>query len=335
MIEHIFDYFTPVIFPAGHMGTFLLNFLTPETNTHLNITGLKNWHRNQDSGEWAWTDGLGGLFGVNYSEEMNLILSELRQICPPEDFIERKATLFLNVNWLQYQKSGAIWFKRPSVPDKDILKKISDNINDSSLLMPMDLLPTYWSPYVKSHTNGESLNQIQGCKFKKKIIFCRFKPERTWLGDVLHIYKIYDFYKRKNINFNSEFSNNKLLYKIFTTGIEKMKSNFQPGIKFKELDYLRCIDHFTLLPNFKQDYIDFDIYRLVFKKDPTQIYEIDPNFQLTEYKKQMLFTAHDTSMSILKYYNLDHTLRVDPDSYTNKFLERGNLSQSGLVPPIN
>jgi hypothetical protein len=324
---NIFDHFTPVIFSPGHMGTFLLNFLTAEKSTYLNKVGHNEKPFRNYSGEWQYTDGLGGFIG-NRENNFDKIYDKLSKLYSGNILYNAVAISILNINWAHIQR-GLNY--RTYDWKEEIVDLILNNPESLSVQMPIEMISTCWSPYMKCHANQDCLKIIKNIKFKSKKIFCSFKFERAWLADIIHMYKMNDYYIKQNRMIKEVFLGSS--YEMQQMAVKKIKESLEPGIYYQTALSIKDYNRFYYQQDFKTNYVDFDMYNLVFNKNIDQIYEIDPTFEFTDNKKNMLNKTNEMTKEIFDYYEIDCTHTIDHLTRTEEVLAMGKLSTSGFVIP--
>ena len=150
------------------------------------------------------------------------------------------------------------------------------------------------SRYIKehySHKHGTD-HRVSNVRWTNKKIHCRFPDEYSWIPYFLLKYK----FNTPGIHFvkNSDFSllDNRL--RIST-----------------DRSFIKVVDNLILDDIVNEEYIQFDIYNLVINKNLDQVYQIDPSFEFNIPKKNMLNTAHTSTLEILKLYGLNPNCKID------------------------
>jgi hypothetical protein len=331
---NIFEHFTPVIFPPGHMGSFLLNFLSPNKNSYFNESGIKgnpiDPNDNRANYEWKWNDPAG--YFVERKSKINGVdidFSRIYQNYQNYPNVNQQDQIILitimNMYWahynsFKYEKDFKI-FKW----NQDLTNSIMENLDSDWTQMPLDFLSVYWAPYLKFHTSiSKRSNHILAYnKFKSKKVLCRFNFEKFWLADILLHYKKKTYFTKNNI----DISNNDQLKKMQNNTAVMIRNKFMFNTYFFNNGLADEINDIISKSNFKDEYIDFDMYNLVFNKNIDQIYEIDPTFEFTDAKKRMLDYANQTSIQICEYYDVDHNFSINSQTTSKEILAMGKLSQ--------
>jgi hypothetical protein len=272
---NILNYFTPIIWEAGHMGSFLENFLSPRSKL---LTKYNKAMGILPNHEWGYIDPFLNYFGSDFWK-YNGYRTQLAKKYSGIELQEQIATAIFYAN-LKY-----------SLLEKDHYQMYGndDLLNPDSYQwdIPLTELTEQANPYMKFHLNQYLGNPIT----RNRAIFCTFPKSKTWLPFLLLLYK---------------FSNSKRNKELLSS-LKNLKN-----ITSLDLDDSFFTHYFTPAP--KNAY-KFDIYKLIFENDLSQVYELYPDFKFDYFKKTQLALAKDTSIKILEKFDMCYTFRCD-DNFT-------------------
>lgn len=270
----LFDRLVPVAFPAGHMGTFLRGFLTPNTNNLFPNDSVK-----LENHEWNFVD----IFDDFFAEPSNIfeeLISILYNHYQSQDIIKIAAVVILNTKY---------HFKNNSLDDYDtknknnfpVLLEFAKNPKYHQIQIPLELINTHSNIYVKEHHLHKSIYPtLKDMLWKNKKINCCFLNEKSWIPYYLLKYKsLTSEYLKKNVE-----------------RFDSMTGYFP---------YIEVLNN-QLPSNTDDRYMAFNMYDLIFNKNLDQVYEIDPNFEFTKEKELMLNLANISSIEILDSFGLSH-----------------------------
>jgi hypothetical protein len=152
------------------------------------------------------------------------------------------------------------------------------------------------SCYIKEHKNLMHIENhyIFQIKWKNKKINCEFPKMYSWIPYCLLQYK----FKDSALPFRQ-------------TTLDELNTYYM---------HLNT-PYTTTIPDTANEYINFDIYNLVFNKKLDQVYEIDPNFEFDNDKQSMLDLANRTSLEILRTFGLNYNLKIDDNTTLSNFLK--------------
>lgn len=281
----ILNYFTPIIWEAGHMGSFLENFLGSKPKL---ITKYNRGFGIMPNLEWGYVDPFLNFFGSDFWK-----FDGYRQIL---------STKYTGLE-LQEQIAMAVFYKnlKYSLLDKDhyTIPGDEDLLNPESYQWNISLeeLTEQANPYMKYHAQ----QYINAPSKRNRAVFCTFPKNKSWLPYLLLLYK-----------FNR--SKRSLQH---LPGLQHLKN-----IKTLQKDFV-FHDYYFTAP-IKGAYV-FNIYKLIFEKDLTQVYELYPNFQFDKFKQYQLELAKNTSIHILNKYNMDYTFRCYDNFTVNDMISMAKL----------
>lgn len=279
MDNQLFDHLVPVSFPAGHMGTFLKGFLSP-TVDNLFYDSTKKIENH----EWEFNDIFDSLFG-NDVKTFNPLISILAEFYQGTDIFKVAAIVIINTKY--YLKTNKIKNCHTKFHTPLLLKMARDKSNHK-LNVPLELIKTRTSRYLKEHQLtlrfDKAVLTTRDMEWKRKIN-CIFPVSKYWIPYYLLKYK-------------SSMSTY-LKYHLHHLNLIPDSNPFIASMQLSEV-------HYTDPTQF-----NFNIYELVFNKNLTQVYEVDPAFEYTKEKQDMLELAHLTSHEILNSFDLNVNHIID------------------------
>lgn len=147
-------------------------------------------------------------------------------------------------------------------------------------------------PFVKNHPTMQ--DYFANFDYKNKI-HCMFPAGKKWISEVLMLYKhhLYTLFQNTKPYYNYSIEPLKFLLN------EKAKATRVPAE-----------DNLS-------GHQSVDMYKLVFEKDISALYNVYPNYQPTDFQYQLLELAHTTSMTVLNDLGLSHTT-THPDNFKVK-----------------
>lgn len=279
----LFDRLVPVAFPAGHMGTFLRGFLTPEVN---NL--FPNDSRKMINHEWNFVDIFDDFF-ADPNNTFTEVISILSDFYPNEDIIKIAAIVILNTKY-HLKINSAVDFNTRVGDNFPVLLEFAKNPKYHQIQIPLELINTHSNIYIKDHLLKKIVHPnftffMRDMEWKNKKINCCFPDEKSWIPYYFLKYKsLMSEYLKKNVE-----------------SFDSMKDYFP---------YIEVLGN--QLPS-KDDsrYITFNMYELVFNKNLNQVYEIDPHFMFTKEKELMLDLANTSSIEILNAFGLDYQFSIN------------------------
>lgn len=174
-------------------------------------------------------------------------------------------------------------------------------------IAPFNVIKNNSSPYIKEHKNLMHIDNyyLFQVKWKNKKINCEFPKEYQWIPHFLLKHK---------------FKDSSLLYRQDTLiELDNIYKNLD--IPFTTILY----NTDCTLQDTTNEYINFDIYNLVFNKNLDQVYEIDPHFNFNNNKQAMLDLANKTSLEILESFGLNYNLKIDDTTTLREILNQDTL----------
>jgi hypothetical protein len=292
MLDQIFNHFILIEFLPGNMGTFLSYFLTPDIKENSDI----NLSKSADDGmmanyEWKFSDAFDGFFVSGDNKYTDLVTLLSKTYSAPDVY---KVAALIIMNTKYYIMKNDITCDEKS--RMDLMLEFAKNPFDSKVQIPFDILKQISSRYIKTHPwkGYPGIDKLfSSVKWGNKVIRCEFPNEKSWIAFYLLKYKF--------LNSNRDYAKpvlDNLLAKTST---------------LSDVSFIRffCYNKYKVDVYNTNEYFDFDIYDLVINKNLKQVYEIDPNFEFTETKKDMLELAHSSTIKILNYFNLDHRISID------------------------
>ena len=292
MNNDLFDWLIPVSYPPGHMGTFLMGFLTPKIDDLFQIQIIK-----KSNHEWEFPDVLDSFFGVDPRNNYNDLLDKLSNLFAynTTEIFQVAAILILNTKcYLKFNKNSSPLFVSKHKP---LLLELAADKKYHTLQYPLEMIKQQTSPYIKEHREDVLTN----IKWKQKKIVCEFFDNKSWIPYYLMKFKITGApYLKMNLD----------VYNSPTTD------------SFIDRNKLHNIFDYT------QSYIKVNMYDLVFNKNIEQVYNVDPNFEYTKEKEEMLNLANSTSLEILEYYGVDHTSNINENTTIQEVLDMQTKHQT-------
>ena len=292
---------TAVLWEPGHMGSFFGRFLLDDIKTvdHFEINQTPNL-------EWNWDDIINNymisrqphgitLFPFSTSSDI------LRKYYTNQVDLD-SAMIFANV----YHKYKSL--RKPITLDKYITgidnaeKYLLDIVNRKFTFDHIFVDKKFTSnniefPYIKGHLST-NFDIIEKLPFKKKI-YCSFSLEKSWIPILLVFYKHYLFLK-----------NNK-----------KWNILSQEFMFFNLVDNPRLLDtiykHSIQLNNV-DDYIEIDMYDLIFNENLSQLHDLNIN-ELSQTRRYLLKRARDDILFVCNKFGLNPTINVSSfQEWSNK-----------------
>lgn len=272
MRTDLFEYFVPIVWLPGHMGSFLQNFLTPKIQYRITLSTSAGM---LPSKEWLFHDAFDGFFGSPKSKVSDIYDS-----------------LSLSYSGIELMQAAAI-----ESLERKYRRLTATNIKE----IPFNIIKNNSSRYIKEHKNLVHIENhyIFEVKWKNKKINCEFPKIYSWIPYFLLQHKFKDSTLPYRQNTLDELN-------IYYTQLNNPFTNI------------------TTIHDNVNEYINFDIYNLVFNKNLDQVYEIDPNFEFNNDKQTMLDLANKTSLEILKSFGLDYNLKTDDNTTLHNFLTQTN-----------
>jgi len=329
--ETFFNHFTPLIYPPGSMGHFLMHFLLEEhhktENPNLINVTAKSTDPLKTNYEWLSNDVVECIFGTaGYQETPIYKKIKKHYTNESEETILKiyirtilllKYTFNLpSISWEKYFNNEEFVLNSTNETKKlnEIIRiplsrpfQIPDNI----LLSSFKYLKFHHYPYRLPTQNTKTPIDL---KFQNKV-YARFSKNRTWLPMVLGLYKYITHFEKVKTKHN----------KHLITGIE-----LKQYINYFIEDYTENL-LFDLDSNEKL--IDMD--KLIIDQNVSDIYNIEPNFKFTEAKRAELQYAHETTIKIITELDLD--LWWDSSTMTiHDVLQMGKIKElinRGLARP--
>jgi len=297
MNDELFDWIVPVSYSPGHMGTFLQGFLTPKLDFLFYNNIIKDTNH-----EWIFRDLFDGFFGLNPKTYNDLIYILLDFYTAPEIF-KIAAVVILNTKfYLKYYLNDQICFTMDHIP---LVLDLAKDKKYHQLQFPIELVKTRTSRYIKEHRSSIGFKKItlsiSDTPWVRKRITCDFSNEKLWIPYYLLKYKSS---KSTYLSYNIELFHNDT-NEFFIT-----RSNMFEDVKFN-------------ISN-----LQVDMYDLIFNKNIDQVYKIDPNFEFTKEKEEMLNLAKSSSIEILESFGIDHNTSINNNTTIQEVLDMQTKHQT-------
>jgi hypothetical protein len=290
MNDDLFDWLVPVNYPPGHMGTFLMGFLSPKIDDLFQIKIIK-----KSNHEWEFPDILDSFFGTNPRIRYKDLLYKLSHLYHKPEIFQVAAYIILNVKcYLKFNKKSDPAFVDKHMP---LLLELADDKKYHTLQYPIEMIKTQTSPYIKEHRD----NALTAIKWKQKQIVCEFFDNKAWIPYYLMKFKI--------------------------TGAPYLKINLDVYNDYTSDSFI-ARSKLDNLFDYTQPHIKVDMYDLVFNKNIEQVYKVDPNFEYTKEKEEMLNLANSTSLEILEYYGIDYNSNIDEKTTIQEVLDMQTKHQT-------
>lgn len=260
-----FDYFIPVVWQIGHMGTFLCNFLTQGAPYLFPLSTSQGMLNNK---EWIFHDAIDNFFGSPIDTHVH-IYDSLSTTYSGTELIKQVAIKVFENKYKTKTKTDEISF--------DIVKNNS-------------------SRYIKEHYSHKhgSDHRVSNVRWKNKKIYCRFPDEYFWIPYFLIKYKfsIQKYSEIPSVKVNDlRYLKNKLHVNKDRSYIETIDDLIlddivnEEYIRFdiynlvinKNLDQVYQID-----PNFKFDLPKQNMLNSAHKStlEILKLYGLDPNWKI-------------------------------------------------------
>jgi len=213
MAIDIFKHFVPVVCPVGHMGNFLLNFLSPITPENQSNTSLVIPYPPADNSEWGFEDAFNNLFGRMFRPYLYKHISNDPDYTP---FVYEIASIAKCIIKVKYN----MVLNNIPINDKN-LELYYDQYRTSDNFPSDEFIIHNSSRWIKAHPG---FRQQEIMPFQTRI-FASFKPERRLIPYSLLLYKVS---KRKDLDRNKfvELVNAGQLYKECMFQNKKPKHTF-------------------------------------------------------------------------------------------------------------
>ena len=310
-IDQFFQTQNLVIFRAGHMGTFLINFLQAD---HLIFQkGYKlSLFGPQRNKEWLYDDYFmrcleekppyAFVQNHSYEDEVELILDYMKTVYVTKygDNLGIKYYLYaLAVIRQSFLDTHGVYNYFLIV--KDIIKRIGFCDDDEllSLIEHQILTSEIQFNYVKSHPGWLTVkdSRYNSLPWNKKI-FCSFPANKKWIPFLLHFYKL-SFYK--TVSSKKPF--------IDTEVVKHTVNSILAEDKLILDELCDEVDIYNHIP--EEEIVYVDMYKLIFENDVSDIFKIDPNFAMTDKKQEILDLAKNDCIEILKTFETPYTFDTD------------------------
>lgn len=274
-----------VAWEPGHLGSFFGRLLLDDilVKHNVDITSKSNL-------EWKWQDRSDVHLGFINSDNTHphfYIKEFVKNNYGEADQLSAilhiiiSHTLNSNKDFVSYLQSPTMDFPRTN----EELKELANTKIDFS---------NFEFPYIKTHMNPvKQLLTLSNMPFKKKVV-CKFPKNKTWLAILLVYYKHYWYY------------------------VDKDQTKLDHGVRKKivlsfsnqQLYNYHRLDH---LDDTLKDFIEVDMYDLIFNKNIEQLAKVDSrfNFGLTDTEKQLLEVVKNDTLSICKIFNVSHEWTID------------------------
>ena len=302
MLNKIFDHFILIEFLPGNMGTFLSYFLTPDLkespNNMLSHSVADGMMPNY---EWLFSDAFDGFF-VSADNRYTDLITLLSKTYSAPDLYKIAALTIMNAKYYII-KNKILCNEKDRI---DLMLEFAKNPLASEIQIPFDILNQISSKYVKAHPykGYPNINKpFSSIKWGNKIIRCAFPDEKSWIPFYLLKYK---------------FSNSDRVY------AKPVLNNLIKNVSVQSnLQFIRffCYNRNRVEPNNPNEYLNFDIYNLVINKNLNQVYEVDPSFEFTEKKKEMLELAHSSTIKILETFGINYNTSIDRTTSVKQVVE--------------
>jgi hypothetical protein len=281
MAIDILKHFVPVVYPVGHMGNFLLNFLAPVSflrsrRSKSNLTVSYSTPMNNNY-EWEFNDAFESFFGkpLHTSSYALTILPDYFEYNPNKEGILEICKTILKVKYNMVLNNIPLGMGN--------VKNYYDKYCNSDQYPTDEFIVDNSTKYLKAHTGFQHHEMMP---FENRIV-ASFPEEKFMIPYSLLLYKMYNRPGAAN-------------------RIEELNSMVELGTLRNE-----CSMKFdcSLTPNCKH----IDMYRLVIEKDISQVCEISSDFEFNNEKRAMLDQAYNSTMSILNKFNVDpNHITLDP-----------------------
>lgn len=291
-----------VAWEPGHMGAFLGRLLLDDilVKHDLVITADSNL-------EWKWQDRSNAHLGFLNIDNMHphFYIKEFVKNNYAEDDQLAVILHIIISHMLNSSKDFVDCLKSRTtdfpVTDEEIKELADTKINFSN----------FEFPYIKTHIGpARRLLTLSTMPFKKKVI-CRFPKNKTWLALLLLYYKHYWYYLGRD--------QTKLNYDVRKEVLLSFLN--QKSYNFHGLDHLG---------NTLKDFIEIDMYDLIFNKNTKQLAKVDSRFDfcLTNTEEQLLEIAKNDILNICKIFNMSHNLKIDLlDENSSELLKKLNINE--------
>jgi hypothetical protein len=301
LYDYILKNFVPIVFPPGHMGNFLINFISPIK--HYEIPFEKHGYMLRNT-EWDYRDAVDNLFlKASTNPELcipNCTMTYYLDIKDPEELIKTSIISTLNIKYHLLRKQNFPYdvITKESIKDPEVQKILHDPYN-SQYQLPIEVLKQNSYIFLKQHTYSyvytKKINDI--IPWSKIPIFADFPMEKSWLPFILLIYKL--FYMMDKLDDGMDKGSAGFYYKAkkVYARLDETFGTWHRNAYYSEYNksLYQCIDMYDLLVNGNID----------------QIYKIDPNFEFTEKKQTILKTAQQTLHDAINLFRIDLDFNVE------------------------
>lgn len=308
-IDQFFQTQNLVIFRAGHMGTFLINFLQAD-HSIFEKGYKKSLFGRRHNKEWLYDDYFMRCIAQkppytfvqkhSYEAQVEGILDYMKTVYVTKYGDNLGIKYYLYAVAVIRQSFIHTAFNYPLIV-KDIIQRIGFCDDDEllSLIEHQILTSEIQFNYVKSHPNWLTVidSRYNSLPWNKKI-FCSWPANKEWIPFLLYFYKASFF---TTVSSKKPFIDFEVVKHTVNSIISEDKLILD--------EHCYEVDIYNHVP--EEEIVYVDMYKLIFENDVSDIFKIDPNFAMTDKKQEILDVAKNDCIEILRTFETPYTFDTD------------------------